>query len=67
MIDPGLATILISAFKYGVVGSLLFAFGRVLNRKKEGPKLDQAAAIGFLVGASFGAFIGIFQSMTDRL
>ena len=66
MIDPGLVKILLTAFTYGVCGSLAATAVRLFNRKKPGPKLDQTAAIGFLIGASFGAFIGVFQSMIDR-
>lgn len=66
MIDPGLTKIFVTTFTYGVCGSLVAAVLWFVNRHKPGPRFDQAAAVGFLVGAAFGAFIGIFQSMLVR-
>jgi hypothetical protein len=61
--DPGLTKILLTTITYGACGSLVAAVMRFVNRDKSGPRLDQVMAVGFLVGAAFGAFIGIFQSM----
>lgn len=66
MIDPILAKIFTTTFTYGLCGSVASLVVRFMNRDKPGPRLDQAAAIGFLVGAAFGAFIGIFASMQMR-
>lgn len=63
MIDSGLGSVLLTAFTYGICGSLAAAVMRILNRDKPGPRFDQVAAIGFLVGAAFGAFMGIFETM----
>lgn len=67
MFDPVLVKILSSTFTYGICGSLAAMAVRFLTRNTPGPRLDQSAAVGFLVGASFGAFSGIFQSMLTRL
>ncbi len=66
MIDPVLTKILFTTFSYGACGSLVAVVVRFVNRDQPGPRLDQAAAIGFLIGAAFGAFFGIFQSMLVR-
>ena len=66
MIDPVLTKILLTTFSYGVCGSLVGVVMFFFNRNKPGPRFDQFAAIGFLVGAGFGAFFGIFQSMMVR-
>ncbi len=66
MIDPVLTTILLKTFAYGVGGSLIAVVARLLKRNEPGPRLDQAAAVGFLIGAGFGAFFAIFQSMMVR-
>jgi hypothetical protein len=67
MIDPLLAKILTTAFTYGLCGScaaiVVWFLGRRDNPSR---RFDQAAAIGFLIGAAFGAFFGIFQSMLVR-
>ena len=63
MLDPGLVKILTTAVTYGICGSLAASIVRFINRSKPGPRVDQAAAVGFLVGAAFGACFGIFQSM----
>ena len=63
MFEADLLNILLTALLGGLGGSLIAVMGRFANRKKEGPRLDQAAAVGFLVGAAFGAFFGIFQSL----
>jgi len=66
MIDPTLSKILITTFTYGACGSLVACVMRFIHRDKPGPRFDQAAAIGFLIGGSFGAFFGIFKSMMVR-
>jgi membrane associated rhomboid family serine protease len=66
MIDPVLSKILVTTLTYGVCGSLASTVVFFLNRKKEGPSIGQAAAVGFLIGAAFGAFFGIFQAMLVR-
>ena len=66
MIDPGLSSILITTFTYGACGSLVAGVMRIMHRDKPGPRIDQAAAVGFLIGAAFGAFFGIFESMMVR-
>jgi len=66
MIDPVLSKIFVTAFTYGICGSLASAAVFFFNRGKEGPSLGQAAAVGFLIGAAFGAFFGIFQTMLVR-
>ncbi len=66
MIDPVLSTILLKTFAYGVGGSLIATVVHLLKRNQPGPRLDQSAAVGFLIGAAFGAFFAIFQSMMVR-
>ena len=63
MIDPVLAKILVKTIAYGIGGSLIAAVLHLIKRNQPGPRLDQAAAVGFLIGAGFGAFFAIFQSM----
>ena len=67
MLDPVLTTILWKTFTYALCGTVVAAAMRFADRKQPGPRLDQAAAVGFLVGAAFGAFFAIFQSMLGRL
>ena len=67
MIDPGLSQILLATFTYGACGSLAAMAVRLFSRKEGGPRVDQVAAVGFLVGAAFGACFGIFQSMLARV
>ena len=66
MFDPTLTNILVTGFTYGLCGSLAAVALWYLNRKKGGPNFDQAAAVGFLVGGAWGAFVGIFQSLLAR-
>ena len=63
MIDPVLTQILVQSFTYGLCGSLAAAVAWFFNRGESRPRLDQAAAVGFLVGGAFGATFGIFRSM----
>ncbi len=67
MFNLALTTILLSTFTYGACGSLASVAVFFFNRGKGGVRLDHAAAIGFLIGAAFGAFFGIFQSMLTRV
>ena len=66
MIPAVLVKVFSTAFTYGICGSLAAVAVRFLNRGKPGPRFDQTAAVGFLVGAAFGAFFGIFQAMLVR-
>jgi hypothetical protein len=47
-----------------VVGAVVAVFGK---RNEERLKVGNASGIGFLVGASVGALIGIFESFLGRL
>ena len=66
MIDPALVQIFLSTLTYGICGSLVATVVRFMNRDKPGPMLHQVAAVGFLIGAGFGAFFGVFESMLTR-
>ena len=66
MIDPVLSEIFVKTFTAGVVVSVIALALRFFNRKKVGARFDQVAAIGFLIGAAFGAFFAIFQAMMVR-
>ncbi len=63
MIDSSLTSILLTALTYGLCGSLVGGVMRLLNRSQAGPRIDQAAAVGFLVGGAFGAIVGMFRSL----
>lgn len=67
MLDPLLTKALFTTIGYGVCGSLVGAILRLVNRKSEGPRLDQSAAVGFVVGAAWGALVVAFQLMTRSL
>ena len=67
MFDPTIGKALLTTLAWGLGGSLVGALLRVINRKKPGPRLDQSAAIGFLVGAAWGALLVAFQSIAGRL
>ena len=64
MIDPVLKQIFLTAFSFGACGAVVGGVMRFINRRQPGPRWDQALAVGFLIGAAFGAFFGIFQSLT---
>ena len=66
MFDPELIRILGKMVSYGVCGSLAAAIVWFFNRRQPRPRLEEAAAVGFLVGAAFGAMFGIFESMLVR-
>ena len=66
MIDPVLTRLLLTTIIWGVCGSALAVVMRIFNRSQEGPRLDQTAAVGFLIGAAFGAFFAVFNSMLVR-
>ena len=63
MFDPVLVNILLTTFVCGACSSLAAVVVRFLDRRKSGVRLEHAAAIGFLIGAAFGALYAIFQSM----
>lgn len=63
MIDPAVKALLQTAFTYALCGMLVAVVLRYRNRKEPGPRLDQAAAVGFLIGGAFGALMGIFRTM----
>ena len=63
MVDPALMQIMFTTMNFGVCGSLVGVAMRYMQRDQPGPRLDQAAAVGFLIGAGWGAFYGIFQSL----
>ena len=67
MFDPTVTKALFTTLAYGVGGCLVAVVLRFINRKKEGPRLDQSAAVGFLVGAAWGALMVAFQSIAGRL
>ena len=66
MIDPGLVGILTKVVAYGFASSIAAGILRLVNRDNFGPDLSQSLAIGFLVGATFGAIVGMFDSLLDR-
>lgn len=67
MFDSTLMQVLTSTLTYGACGCLATIVAFLFNRGKSGVRFDQAAAVGFLIGAAFGACFGIFQSMMNRL
>jgi hypothetical protein len=66
MFNPVLVAIILKTLGYGACGSVVGVVLRFLGRRNPGPRLDQAAAIGFLIGAGFGATFGIFQALLVR-
>ena len=66
MNDPVLGQILLTTFKYGVCGSGVAIALRWWTRHQPGPRLEQIAGVGFLIGAGFGALFGIFESLLTR-
>lgn len=52
---------------YGMGGSLVAVVLRFVNRKTEGPRLDQSAAIEFVVDAAWGALMMAFEKFMGRL
>lgn len=60
--------VLICAGIFGIVASLIGVLVAVFGRRNEKRlQIGNASGIGFLVGASIGALVGIFQSMLGRL
>lgn len=47
-----------------LIGALVAVFGK---SNAEAMRVGNASGIGFLVGASIGALIGIFETMMGRL
>ena len=64
--NPVLSQILVMTVACGCCGSLAAVAVRFINWSKEGPRIDQVAGVGFLIGAAFGAFFGIFESLMNR-
>jgi hypothetical protein len=63
-----ITTLLIRAAICGVLGSLFGVFMALFGKhNEERLRVGNASGIGFLVGASIGALIGIFESMLGRL
>lgn len=63
-----LLRILLLSGACGVVASLLAALVAAFGKSNsETLRVGNASGIGFLVGASIGALIGIFESMIGRL
>ncbi len=66
MLDPVISRILLTTLTYSVCGAVAAVSVRFINRKKPGPRFEQAAAVGCLVGAGFGAFFGFLQTLLVR-
>jgi hypothetical protein len=63
-----LLRILILSAGCGIVASLLGALVAAFGKSNsESLRVGNASGIGFLVGASIGAMVGIFESMLGRL
>ena len=67
MLDPLVTKALFTVIGYGLCGSLVGAILRFVNRKSAGPRLDQSAAVGFVIGAAWGALVVAFRLMTRSL
>ena len=67
MIDSGLVTLLMVAGAGGLTGSLVGLFVALFARRGSQLRVETATGIGFLVGASIGALVGIFEAMLGRL
>jgi hypothetical protein len=68
MEEPAFASELVEVFLItfvaGVVGSVLAGISGYFSREKT-IKMETSTAVGFLVGAAFGATFAIFRSMTN--
>ncbi len=64
MLDPSISHVLVRAIQYGLCGMVVALAMRAIHRDQKEPSLGQSAAVGFLIGASWGAFVGIFQALT---
>ena len=63
-----LLQIFLFAAAFGVVGSILGVLvARFGKDNDERLQVSNASGIGFLIGASLGALVGIFESLLDRL
>ena len=67
MLEQGFIRMLLTVFGCAMVGCLVAIVLRFLNRKNEGPRVDQVAAVGALVGAAFGVLFAIFNAMLNKL
>lgn len=67
MIDSSLVTVLLAAGACGLVGSLIGLLVALFARRGTPLRAETATGIGFLVGASIGVLVGIFQTMLGRL
>lgn len=65
--DPVLVKMLLTIFGYSACGSLVAVVLRFRQGNTPGPRLDQVAAYGALIGAGFGTLFAILQSMVNRL
>ena len=68
MIDPQLAKILVTTLSFGALGSFVACTmrgWRIYRHDESGPGIGESAGIGFLLGAAWGAFHAIFQSMVS--
>ena len=63
-----LIKVFLLALVCGIVASLLGVLVALFGKKNEERlQVGNASGIGFLIGASIGALIGIFQSFLGRL
>ena len=67
MIDSDLVTLLMVAGAGGLAGSLIGLFVALFARRGSPLRVETTTGIGFLVGASIGALVGIFEVMLGRL
>ncbi|TWT85749.1 hypothetical protein Pla123a_05560 [Posidoniimonas polymericola] len=65
--DPVLIKMLGTIIGYSVCGSIVAFAIRWRNSDQPGPRPDQAAAVGALIGAGIGAVAAVFGSMLDRV
>ncbi len=65
--DPKLVKLFMIAGAGGVIGTLLGFLIAMFGAKDERIRVENATGIGFLVGASIGALIGVFATMLDHV
>ena len=66
MLDSQLSEMVLVTLSFGACGSMvagLLRAWRLWRHNEPGPGVGEAAAIGFLLGAAWGSFHAIFQSM----
>ena len=66
MIDPALATLMKVVIGSGIVGSAIGGAIGYLSRDAR-LRLANSLGIGFLVGASIGALVGMFEHLIGRI